>query len=1030
MILAGRKCCLTFVPSEKKVGKKLHSGTKPSITRSNSNPMTKIFHDCFQSKKYLLLAIFALLQIAQNRLVAQNCDTIYTPPVLACDEFTTVALGTDDANDCYGLAGPNNQPEAFGPYLGTGTTWVKAVTFDDGSYDGCGANIHFTVRRMAPYTNMVLNLNTTNGHAPCNDLFPDFPSEFERAISEYDSIKFYAGEVGTSQIIAIRAYKLASNGSILVNPATGQPVFGECLTTVEIQDKLKPVCVAPADVTVTCEQFDPSFAAYGLPVVTDNACLDTVITLVNYANFDSLCNKGTITRIFKAFDCSGNTSQCTQKIVVNYSQNYYVRFPNDVLASSVSPNGLYGEPTIFGEDCELLGFSYEDQVFVNQPDASVRLDRTWTIINWCTYDPNLPITVVPNPNPNAVNNHPTNLPGPTLSAPGTVAPWSPTIVKITPTDPTPTDYSTFWDQNANGYRYLQVIKIIDTFFVAVQGTVFSDTSANCAYETGEALLGGWTVKVTGLTTGTEKTILTDANGGYSVVMNGIDTVMNVTLVSSGNFGQGCQTNYTVNGIVGQSVTQNIPVHLEERCALLSVGISAPSLRRCFNSRYTAEACNLSGQSVSDAYVDVDLDPYLTYTGSSIPGMLVSGNTYRFQVGTLAPGDCKRFWINVDVQCAAPFGATHCTNASIHPYVDCRGDNSSWTGADVDVSATCDGDSVRLKIANIGDGPMAQSLDFVVVEDIIMRQSGSFQLGIGEELDWAYPADGSTWRLEASEEPLHPFGGQQAVALEGCGGLNTTGLVNMFPLSDANPFETIDCQQNIGSFDPNDKQAFPVGYGSAHYLKQNTDIEYMIRFQNTGTDTAFTVRVLDTLSQYLDPASVRVLTTSHPVAFSILEGGVLEFLFDNIMLPDSNVNTPESNGFLKFRVSQIADVQEDTKIENQAAIYFDFNDPVLTNTTFHTINSHFLTVGVNDPKGLGAGLKVYPNPTADVAIFDFEKPVNNARFDLTNQMGQLVRQEKFSGNQFRFERLNLQPGMYFFQVTGDNGALYTGKILVH
>ena len=75
-------------------------------------------------------------------------------------------------------------------------------------------------------------------------------------------------------------------------------------------------------------------------------------------------------------------------------------------------------------------------IFTVVPDACFKIERTWTIINWCTYNPNLPCIEVPNPNPNPIANHPSNLPGPTVSACGTLPPWAPTVVKINPTDPT------------------------------------------------------------------------------------------------------------------------------------------------------------------------------------------------------------------------------------------------------------------------------------------------------------------------------------------------------------------------------------------------------------------------------------------------------------------------------------------------------------------------------------------------------------------------------------------------------------------
>jgi len=906
------------------------------------------------------------------RLFSQ-CNPDITPPFAACDEFTTVAL---DAN---------------------GTVTVLAATFDAGSYDEC-CPVTFLIRKQAD--------------GPCDsDALPD---NFEA------SVQFCCAETAAQLVVELQVNDCSGNSSL-------------CLTTVTVSDKIAPVLQAPANVTVSCEAFDPSLVAYGTAAVTDNCCVGNTFVTVNYTQFDTLCSKGTITRVFQAFDCSGNSStlgvpSAVQTIVVYYEQDYYVHFPADVVTTVETQWNEYGVPVFFKEDCELNGISYSDQVFTNEPDCDLKIQRTWTVINWCTYNPNLPLIQVPNPTPNAINNHPANLPGPTVSEAGAAPPWVSTIVKINPTDPAPTDYSTFWTANANGYQYTQIIKITDSFFVAVKGKVFSDESADCFYEPGEELLGSWTVKVKGGVSNDVFEVQTDANGDYFVMLDGIDTVATVTLVSSSNFGQNCQSEYTVNLLEGETVVQDVPVHLEQRCNLLSVGIATPFLRRCFSNYYKVQACNLSSAVVPNAYVEVSLDDFFTYTGSTIPGTLVSGNTYAFQLGDLAAGECRTFNVNFTISCNAALGATHCTEAHIYPYDDCRGTNSNWSGADVEVNATCDGDSVRFAISNIGDGAMSQLLDFVVVEDVVMRQEGSFQLGIGQTLNFSEPANGSTWRLEAQEEPSHPWGGPQAVALEGCGGLNNTGLVNIFPLSDPDPFEATACLENIGAFDPNDKQGLPKGYGSQHFIKANTDLEYLIRFQNTGSDTAFTVVIRDELTANLDPNSVRVEVASHPMEFALIEGNVLRFTFENILLPDSNVNWDASNGFVKFRVSQKPDLTDGTILENSAAIYFDFNDPVITNTTLHTIGKDFVSVSTDDLTNDGL-LRAYPNPASDGVFFDLKDLTNAGRFELTNSLGQKLISENFTGNQFRFERKSLPSGIYLFQITSNNTKIASGKIVL-
>lgn len=390
-----------------------------------------------------------------------------TPPVAACDQTTTVAMGNDDPADCY---------TAQNGCAFAGVTWVKASTFDDGSYDNCN-NVKFKVRRMEPYSDCINNLS----HDPC---YPNGLSEYELATSELDSIKFYCCEVGTTQTVILSVYQVDLYGNIMFD-TYGDPVKNECMIQVEVQDKLKPTCTPPNNVSVNCENFDPSLWVYGVPEVSDNCCLDSTKVYqghcglthsVNYSLFDTVCNKGTITRTFRAFDCHGFSSQCTQRIFVSYNQNYFIKFPNDAIVTVCNGSGVYGEPQFFGEDCELLGVSFQDEIFTVVPDACYKIERTWQIINWCTYNPNAGCIYVDNPNPNPVTNAPANLPGPTVSAPGTLAPWKSTVVKINPSDPVATDYSSYWQKDANCYRYKQIIKIIDG--QAPTGTYVAPTCQN------------------------------------------------------------------------------------------------------------------------------------------------------------------------------------------------------------------------------------------------------------------------------------------------------------------------------------------------------------------------------------------------------------------------------------------------------------------------------------------------------------------------------------------------------------------------
>ncbi|MCS7035399.1 MAG: hypothetical protein RMJ33_12155 [Saprospiraceae bacterium] len=333
------------------------------------------------------------------------------PPVAACIEVTQVSLGIN------------------------GASLVNASTFNTGSYDNCGP-VYFKARR--------LEANSCQTHA-----------QF------HDQVRFCCEDVGKTIDVVLRVYDVpVPSGSIGLSQLEARS--NDCAVKVLVDDKLRPVCVPPANVTVSCEDFDASLCTYGMATAADNCCADTAFEAsVNWSQFDTLCSKGTITRFFQARDCHGLTSTCSQRIVVNYRQHYYVRFPNDVILNSCNGTADFGQPTFFAADCETIGISHTDQYFTLVPGACQQIERTWRIINWCAFDPNKGCTQVPNPNPHPQLDHASNLAGPVVSAPGTLFPWAPTVVKITANDAQPTNFSQYWSESVNCYEYKQLIRIAD-----------------------------------------------------------------------------------------------------------------------------------------------------------------------------------------------------------------------------------------------------------------------------------------------------------------------------------------------------------------------------------------------------------------------------------------------------------------------------------------------------------------------------------------------------------------------------------------
>lgn len=142
----------------------------------------------------------------------------------------------------------------------------------------------------------------------------------------------------------------------------------------------------------------------------------------------------------------------------------------------------------------------------------------------------------------------------------------------------------------------------------------------------------------------------------------------------------------------------------------------------------------------------------------------------------------------------------------------------------------------------------------------------------------------------------------------------------------------ECRENIGAYDPNDKSSYIDGIADAEVINEDSELEYLIRFQNTGTDTAFTVRIEDDLSDLFDISTMTPVAASHSYEWGIEEGRNLEIVFNDIRLVDSTANEEDSHGFIKFKV-ELTDDRPDAGdlVTNTAAIYFDFNDPIVTNT---------------------------------------------------------------------------------------------------
>jgi len=224
--------------------------------------------------------------------------------------------------------------------------------------------------------------------------------------------------------------------------------------------------------------------------------------------------------------------------------------------------------------------------------------------------------------------------------------------------------------------------------------------------------------------------------------------------------------------------------------------------------------------------------------------------------------------------------------------------------------------------------------------LLKRDSVSFDSG--EFDDIRYPANGSTYTMLAEQVPDAPGFSFPIAIVEGCDNDNdgefSTGFSQQFPLNDASPFLDNDCPVAISSYDPNDKQGFPIGYSEEHFIEPETAIEFL-----------------------------------------------------------------------------------------------DFNDPIITNETFHTLGEIFteIIVGtIEHPTRSDISIVVRPNPFNGKTEIEIQNHSADSYFlEVFDLSGRLVRQERYAAAPIVLYKRDLIPGLYFYRLSANDGFLNTGKIII-
>lgn len=581
---------------------------------------------------------------------------------------------------------------------------------------------------------------------------------------------------------------------------------------------------------------------------------------------------------------------------------------------------------------------------------------------------------------------------------------------------------------------------------SIYGYVFEDFDFDCHKDDFENIgYEGWTVRFDEIEFPVEVT--TDASGYYSHddfgnLMTG--EYVEISFIKPDGSNAECCSNcsaLTILSLVEPSAQVNYAVlcETEALCSspIMDVSIGNLGIRTCTAGKYYISYCNIGCELAEDANLEIQIDDDLEITGSSIPWSSELDNLLTFDLGDVDTDACGSIYINFDSPCDDPLGTTYCSSVYAYPDSTCMTSSDLWNGAEIEVSGFCLGDSIQFIIENVGTENMTEAQEYIIIEDNVLHPGGPFYylLNAGETIEITLPVNGYFYQIIALQPDGFPGLEVPTFWIEGCDewGPIQVGLINQFSLGDEEPWYDIHCTQSVNSYDPNDKNGFPTGVGPTHQINQNVPLKYVIRFQNTGNAEALYVEIRDTIpTDFLELSTLRPGASSHSYEWDMQGDGVVIFKFDNINLPDSTSDLEGSQGFVQFKVEQKPHLPLGTEILNTAAIYFDTNDPIITNETLHTIGEDIFT-NVKYPAGNDIELsivEVMPNPFQDqLNIYLPDQPVGaKLNLELFDTLGKIIFTTTIENGEAFHVASKLLPSLYFFKCTTPSKKIATGKII--
>ncbi len=302
-----------------------------------------------------------------------------TPPVAVAKQNIIISLTTAGENE--------------------GSAKLFANSVDNGSYDSC-TPVFLELRRDEDPTRDNDGCDYTGNKTYNADGHPNDGSK-DPASPSYDPdnglfVKFCCDDITNREGLVpfgivkvwMRVWDDGNSSGFIGDTINGHTDnYNETWINVRVEDKLTPKLVCPSDVTINCDSDASNLSLTGRARAYSN-CVDLSVDYRDQDGSNS-CGAGTINR---TWFIRGNPSiQCVQKIVKRSPTGTFgldnIKWPADATTNCVDDIANV-KPTWVSGTCDLIGLSLKSDTFYFESGACLKILNRYTVINWCTYNPN------------------------------------------------------------------------------------------------------------------------------------------------------------------------------------------------------------------------------------------------------------------------------------------------------------------------------------------------------------------------------------------------------------------------------------------------------------------------------------------------------------------------------------------------------------------------------------------------------------------------------------------------------------------